>query len=608
MSSSEGRRRRRGRGGISQGADPEGDGGDQAEGISAGRRVRAKGSIGKGSKLTDREAVRSARLEQELFGAPAWNDEDEHIPGESDDDAGDADWDREDGDDLGFVIDAEPASETAAEPASETAAAEEDEDAGDEGAVRRPAWVDEADDDVAVNIASVARRRKLRERVDEDVIPGGAFGARLRARYQQLNSAGGALAWAALPSTSGAPSESEGAARLLGRAGALTSRRPRTLPSGEIAATRARDANADAASKCVIQSVEFSPAARMGQPLLMFTAGLDRRLRLFRVDASAGALAGPGGDLSRSGVSSGGAAAAEGGVRTALFGDLPIRRAAFLDTLGRSILVAGSRPFCYTIDVETFRAQRFHPRKRSAQGAREAGGGGGGGGLADFCVSQGLGAVAFYGGAGSEVTVASTATGQAMARVHVDGGASAGCFASDKELVLCSRQGEVLRFDLRTWRVRDRFRDEGTARCTACAHSEAAGGVLAVGSVEGVVNLYQGGAGGGIGGGIGGGGGGLGPMLARARVPAKALYNLTTKADVMRFNAQGTVLAMGSTMQRDALRLVHVPSRTVFANWPTSKTPLHYVHCVAFSPDSGYLAIGNARGRVLLYKLQHYSN
>ena len=97
-------------------------------------------------------------------------------------------------------------------------------------------------------------------------------------------------------------------------------------------------------------------------------------------------------------------------------------------------------------------------------------------------------------------------------------------------------------------------------------------------------------------------------MLARARVPAKALYNLATKADVMRFNAQGTVLAMGSTMQRDALRLVHVPSRTVFANWPTSKTPLHYVHCVAFSPDSGYLAIGNARGRVLLYKLQHYSN
>lgn len=54
-------------------------------------------------------------------------------------------------------------------------------------------------------------------------------------------------------------------------------------------------------------------------------------------------------------------------------------------------------------------------------------------------------------------------------------------------------------------------------------------------------------------------------------------------------------------------RVVHVPTMTVFSNWPTSKSPLHYVHDAAFSPNSGYLAIGNARGRVLLYRLHHYS-
>ncbi len=54
-------------------------------------------------------------------------------------------------------------------------------------------------------------------------------------------------------------------------------------------------------------------------------------------------------------------------------------------------------------------------------------------------------------------------------------------------------------------------------------------------------------------------------------------------------------------------RVLHVPSMTVFSNWPTSKSPLHYVHSAAFSPNSGYLAIGNARGRVLLYRLHHYS-
>lgn len=53
--------------------------------------------------------------------------------------------------------------------------------------------------------------------------------------------------------------------------------------------------------------------------------------------------------------------------------------------------------------------------------------------------------------------------------------------------------------------------------------------------------------------------------------------------------------------------VLHVPSMTVFSNWPTSKSPLHYVHSAAYSPHSGYLAIGNARGRVLLYRLHHYS-
>ena len=60
-------------------------------------------------------------------------------------------------------------------------------------------------------------------------------------------------------------------------------------------------------------------------------------------------------------------------------------------------------------------------------------------------------------------------------------------------------------------------------------------------------------------------------------------------------------------MERDALRLVHLPSCTVFSNWPTSKSPLHYVHCAAFSPGCGFLAIGNAKGKVLLYRLPHYA-
>lgn len=63
---------------------------------------------------------------------------------------------------------------------------------------------------------------------------------------------------------------------------------------------------------------------------------------------------------------------------------------------------------------------------------------------------------------------------------------------------------------------------------------------------------------------------------------------------------------MSSRLKKDALRLVHLPSLTVFSNWPTGRSPLHYVHSTAFSPGGGLLAIGNAKGKVLLYRMHHY--
>jgi U3 small nucleolar RNA-associated protein 18 len=68
------------------------------------------------------------------------------------------------------------------------------------------------------------------------------------------------------------------------------------------------------------------------------------------------------------------------------------------------------------------------------------------------------------------------------------------------------------------------------------------------------------------------------------------------------------VLAVASKYKKDAMRLIHVPTGTVFSNWPSSKTPLHSVSTVSFSPGSGYLAIGNDRGRVLLYRMLHYQS
>lgn len=66
-------------------------------------------------------------------------------------------------------------------------------------------------------------------------------------------------------------------------------------------------------------------------------------------------------------------------------------------------------------------------------------------------------------------------------------------------------------------------------------------------------------------------------------------------------------MVITSSFKKDQLKVIHVPTATAYANWPTDRTPLSKVKCVAFSPNSDYLAIANDRGQVLLYTLKHYA-
>ena len=68
----------------------------------------------------------------------------------------------------------------------------------------------------------------------------------------------------------------------------------------------------------------------------------------------------------------------------------------------------------------------------------------------------------------------------------------------------------------------------------------------------------------------------------------------------------GELLAIASSQKKDQLNLVHFPSCTVFSNWPTERTPIKKVTSLDFSRGGGYLALGNNRGRVLLYRLSHF--
>jgi U3 small nucleolar RNA-associated protein 18 len=78
--------------------------------------------------------------------------------------------------------------------------------------------------------------------------------------------------------------------------------------------------------------------------------------------------------------------------------------------------------------------------------------------------------------------------------------------------------------------------------------------------------------------------------------------NLTTNITSLQFHPSSQALLFASKFKKDALRVAHAPSLGVFSNWPTSGTPLSYVNTVDWSPGGGYLAMGNDKGKVLLYR------
>ena len=172
------------------------------------------------------------------------------------------------------------------------------------------------------------------------------------------------------------------------------------------------------------------------------------------------------------------------------------------------------------------------------------------------------------------------------AQLKLNGSVQAITFSEDGEHILASgSDGDVYRWDLRNNKCLERFANEDGTVTSALAISSSH---LAVGAESGVVNLFPG-------------------RMGQSRKPLKSIMNLQTSTDNLRFNHDGQILAFSSQEEKNSLKLLHVPTATVFSNWPTVNTPLGYVWSMDFSPESKFLAIGNDKGKCLLYRLGHYS-
>lgn len=324
----------------------------------------------------------------------------------------------------------------------------------------------------------------------------------------------------------------------------------RILSSESISVTRVKNANQMAYSKAVVQSVEFHPNSQM-----LLTAGFDRTLRLFQVDGKMNQL-----------------------MQSVFYKDMPIYKAAFSAT-GNSVIASGRRKYFYVYDIEGGKVDK----SQGVYGRQEKS-------LEKFSLSPCGRWIAFLGRDGYIILVSSS-TRQWVKNMKMNGNVRAVAWSSDSTyLYSVGGDAEIYQWEISSGKCLHRFMDDGGFKPTCIAVSPN-DQFFAVGSRSGIVNIYD-----------------RTCLKTRAPKALRAIGNLTTAIHTMRFNHDSQILAIASKARKDQLRLVHLPSLKVFPNWPTKGTPLSYVTCLTFSPRSGYLAIGNDKGKVLLYRLNHYSS
>ena len=131
-------------------------------------------------------------------------------------------------------------------------------------------------------------------------------------------------------------------------------------------------------------------------------------------------------------------------------------------------------------------------------------------------------------------------------------------------------EAEIYQWNLTTRKCVARVPDTG-AYNTTCIAVSPNGNLLATGSKMGSVNLYH-----------------IDPHTSELeKSPFKTMMNLTTAITTIRFNHSSELLTFCSKWKKNAFKLAHIPSYTVYQNFPgVAPGVLKYGFCLEFSHKS----------------------
>jgi U3 small nucleolar RNA-associated protein 18 len=276
----------------------------------------------------------------------------------------------------------------------------------------------------------------------------------------------------------------------------------------------------------------------------------------------------------------------------------PLSTSAFLDPKGDKIFFAGRRRYFHTWDLPTGTIQKVSQVYGQKDEQRS---------MEKFKLSPCGRYMALVGSAkkgGGIINILDANTTQWIATMRIEGmnGIADFVWWGDGEgLTVVSKGGEVAEWSVESRSYVGRWIDDGFAPTVVALGGpngpKPLGGDrwVVIGSQSGIVNIYD----------------RRTFLTSKNEVsiperpqPKKSFDQFTKPTSNLQISPDGQLLAFSTKWKKDALRLVHLPSCTVYRNWPTDKTPLGRITAVAFGTESDLLAVGNESGKIRLWEIR----
>lgn len=255
--------------------------------------------------------------------------------------------------------------------------------------------------------------------------------------------------------------------------------------------------------------------------------------------------------------------------------DLPIRCASFTND-GKEIFISGRRHWIYSFNLINFKLYRINKLIGRDERSWES-----------FIVSPNNQYVVFIAVRGS-LCVISRKTKKPIKTISINQQISMIKFNQNGDkLYILTQIGYIYVYNMNTFKCCNKILFDGIVKAT-CFDIMESSNLISIGCNSGVVTLYK----------------------IENENKSKMIYNinnLITTINGIQFNHDGQLMIIWSKIKKEAIRLIHVETGKVYSNWPKHRG-LSFVYQAQFSPNSGYLAIGNDRGQLKLMRLHFYGN